>query len=115
MLRARKRVRRQNREFFPADHQETAGRAAKAYLKPKDVSLGESEIILTNLNSIDSPEKLKNTFQKKDGKHLLSTKYLDRIFNARLRLGDFHDLKQIAFVRGIGPKKFDFIVRTMKK
>jgi hypothetical protein len=93
------------------DYPETSGEAFNAYLKPSDISPEEEEKILNKLNSFDSVKQLKNNIHIRQ--RALGTSDAQRILNSKAHFGEFQDLQQIATVTGIGPQKFDFIVRSL--
>lgn len=76
----------------------------------KDVNPEISKKVLDRLNSIGSPEEIVRTVTIYAGYRVLSVRVAQRIFHARMGLGKFEDLQQIATVPGIGPKKFTLIV-----
>ena len=83
------------------------------YLKLGDISQEKVNQILLRLNSLNSVEQLENVINKYAGGKFLSTGDTQRILRAKIELGGFRDLKQVACVRRIGAAKFDAIVRTL--
>ncbi len=80
---------------------------AVACLKPGDISPRRAANVLKRLNSFDSAQQLRSTLG------ILGRKDAQRIVDFKIELGKFEDLEQVMIVRGIGPKKFDFIVRGL--
>lgn len=84
----------------------------KQYLKDAIPPVTRDKV-LASLNSIETPLELKNTITIYTGKPVLSTLSAKRILAARAELGKFRELREVAVVRGIGPKRFNVIVNAL--
>ena len=84
-----------------------------AYAKPGDVSRSRTVEVLTTLNSFVSSEQLMSSVHKHASGLVLSTSDAHRIISIKEKIGGFRDLRQLMYIRGIGVKKFDVIVRAL--
>ncbi len=92
---------------------DTSRRAFDAYVKPQDIPPHKAAKILSKLNSFDSGEQLMSLIGKDATRMILSPTDAKRILRKKQDLGEFRDLRQVKAVRGVGPKKFNFIVNVL--
>ncbi len=79
---------------------------------PLEISAEESAKILAQLNSLKSTEELESRIHKRTKRMTFKHGDAKRIFQIKLKSGEFKDLEQIWAVRRIGIEKFCLIVRT---
>ncbi len=87
--------------------------SSESHLKPSDISQEKANQILHRLNSFSQAEQLKNEINKYAKTKLLSIGDAQSILRMKVELGEFQDLQHVAYVRRIGAKKFDAIIREL--
>jgi len=82
-------------------------------IKNDEISKSEIENILTALNSIDKAEVLAELIEI-EGKQDIGKKIAEDIIEYRKKIGNFTNLMQIREIPNIGPKRFDYIMESLK-
>jgi hypothetical protein len=95
-----------------ADLMERRIRVANAYIKPEDVDPSDAATVLDFLNAVVSAKELAEAIEI-PGKRDIGTKLAQRIFNRRQELGTFRNLRQVADIEQLGPKRFTELVNAL--
>lgn len=106
-------------EFIPLVEKTLRKRNQHIGIDRKKQSLGDQvppvlkEKVLACLNSIESPQELKNTMNRYTGKPTFGTLSAKRIIDAREKLGEFKNLQEVVVLRGIGEKRFNILINAL--
>jgi len=84
-----------------------------AYSRPRAIDSIKAVKALALLNSLNTPNEVKNAITMRNGERLLSIRIAQRILNKKEELGGFKDLKQVAAVPGVGIKKMNAIIYAL--
>lgn len=71
------------------------------------------EKVLACLNTIETPQELKNAMNIYIGKPVFGTLSAKRIIDARAELGEFKELQEVTVLRGIGEKRFNILMNAL--
>jgi len=83
------------------------------YLKPDKVSKPVAKIILNFFNSAETAEEIAEVIEIPERRDI-GMKIANNILEIRNQKGDFTDLKQIDEISYIGPKRFTYIINSLK-
>lgn len=83
------------------------------YLKPDEVSKPVAKIILNFFNSVETAEEIAEVIEIPERRDI-GMKIAKNILEIRNENGNFTDLKQIDEIPYIGPKRFTYIINSLK-